>query len=188
MQIAKRMSDFPHEHYTNRPWHRFSKRHYKIGDVLEEGKDIDIPPERVIIYASIPTLRIIGRNYAPIMTCDKRKYYANQALDLKQKEELESLFISIKEKGIVCPLVLRQSNAEVGMYHTLNGPQRLWVAKELAIQWVDCIVNCDLRPNDRPEGIRLYKLSEALAYFPIDTQTLVDTQGDVLTLDAEYFR
>ena len=103
-----------------------------LSALLADVATIDESPS-----AGLPTRNGAGRNVVPI---DRIRANPDQPRRAFDEKELEDLAASIREKGVIQPLILRPHPVEAGQYEIVAGERRWRAAQMAAVHELPAVV------------------------------------------------
>ena len=112
------------------------------------------------------------------LSIEKILPYENQARKIFDENELSGLVSSIKEVGIINPLLVTKAE-QVGYFKVINGERRFRAAQEIGLEKIPCIILHDeantelIAVIDNIQRVDLHPIELACAY-----ESLISNYGD----------
>jgi len=112
------------------------------------------------------------------LSVDNIKTYDKQSRKIFHEEDIDGLVSSIKEVGIINPLLVVKS-PEIGYFKVINGERRLRAARKIGIDKVPCII---LQNEDKSDLVALIDNIQRVDLHPIELawayDSLIKDYGD----------
>jgi hypothetical protein len=110
---------------------------------------------------------------------DKLKTFENHPYKVEENEEMEMLTQSIKENGILSPLIVRPiENSE---YEIISGHRRLFASKRAGLTEVPAFVY----EMDRDKATIALDIHDRVNYGVTKSEVSVDAEAKIITLNLE---